>query len=625
MDGHYILRDSRHFRSRTRMKKRLLWEPQLKWVEWQKFYRRYNRAPVPVRSDGTNQELAKTKDKIESIVSNVSYTKEKSDDSMLFNDPYWPLQWELYNRGQYGTPKRFDLNVMPVWKRNITGRGTVVSIIDDGVNPANLDLRKNIDLQASFDIRRAHGIFQKNTIFSRKKPFHHGTRCASEVAMEANNSFCGVGIAYNARVGGIRLLGGLITDATEATAFTYNNDYIDIYSCCWGPTDNGKTLGGPKKLGQKALQFGARKGRKGKGSIFVWASGNGGLFNDHCGADGFVNSIYTIPIGAVTQEGLPAIYAEPCPAVMAVTLNGATKEILNDLPLVTATNSVRGCDSHFRGTSSAAPLATGILALVLEANPDLSWRDVQHLIAKTAKIPNPLKAGWHVNGGGYHVHHSYGFGLMDAGLMVEQALLWTPVNPQRMCSEELPLDPVIIIPAGKSVNLHLTTNACEGTARAINTLEHVQAVVSITSVCRGDLSVDLISPFGTKSQLLSTRMFDLSQAGLSKWTFMSVHSWGENPLGTWTLKVLDNKGTVIDCHRPDNEVNATTVRQFKLVLWGTSENDKGSTEDVNLKEDLQKDEEKQLDEDEFILENIARVDVDDIPLVSKQKGRWSTT
>ncbi|XP_051880853.1 PC3-like endoprotease variant B [Pristis pectinata] len=459
--------------------------------------------------------------------------------------------------------------------------------------------------------------FSKHTIV-----FHrHGTQCAGEVAMEANNSFCGVGIAYNARIGGIRLLNGFVTDAMEATAFTYNNDYIDIYNCCWGPTDNGKTLGGPKKLGRKALKFGARKGRKGKGNIFVWAAGNGGFFNDHCGADGFVNSIYTIPIGAITHEGLPANYGEPCPGLMAVTLTGAARQILNDLPLVTVTNSAKGCDSHFRGTSSAAPMATGVLALVLEANPDLSWRDVQHLIAKTAKIPNPSLPGWHINGGGYHVHHRYGFGLIDAALMVQQALLWTPVKPQRMCSEELPLKPVIIVPAGNSVNLHITTDACEGTARAINTLEHVQAVVSITSICRGDLSVDLISPFGTKSQLLGTRMFDMSRAGLSKWTLMSVHSWGENPYGTWTLKVSDNKDTVFGCRRPDNGAKGATVLQFKLVFWGTYESGKGSTTNWTWKKSLQNNAVKQLIKDQYILENKARVGVNDIPLVSKHKAK----
>ncbi|KAL6467434.1 hypothetical protein MHYP_G00231110 [Metynnis hypsauchen] len=220
--------------------------------------------------------------------------------------------------------------------------------------------------------------------------------------MEANNSFCGVGIAFNARVGGIRLLDGSVTDSMEATALTYNNDFIHIYICCWGPRDNGAEMAGPGTLTEKALHLGTRKGRGGKGSIFVWAAGNGGMMNDHCGADGYVNSIYTIAIGAVTHTGSPASFGEPCPGVMAVTLTGSNT--INSPPLVTVSNLGDGCITQFAGTSSAAPAAAGVLALVLEANPDLTWRDVQHLIAKTAKIPDPNEPGWTINGAGYHVH-----------------------------------------------------------------------------------------------------------------------------------------------------------------------------------------------------------------------------
>lgn len=64
----------------------------------------------------------------------------------------------------------------------------------------------------------------------------------------------------------------------------------------------------------------------------MWAAGNGGMHHDHCGADGYVNSIYTIAIGAVTQTGKPAYFGEPCPGVMAVTLTGAS--VGGALPLV---------------------------------------------------------------------------------------------------------------------------------------------------------------------------------------------------------------------------------------------------------------------------------------------------
>ena len=63
------------------------------------------------------------------------------------------------------------------------------------------------------------------------------------------------------------------------------------------------------------------QGRNGKGSIYVWAGGNGGLRADSCAADGYINSIYTIAAGAVDEHGIPAYYDEMCSAKMIVTFN----------------------------------------------------------------------------------------------------------------------------------------------------------------------------------------------------------------------------------------------------------------------------------------------------------------
>ncbi|CAB1443631.1 unnamed protein product [Pleuronectes platessa] len=298
-----------------------------------------------------------------------------------------------------------------------------------GVDHTNKDLKRNFEALASLDVCASHGP-SHDPMPVRDEENSHGTRCAGEVAMEANNSYCGVGIAFNARIGGIRILDCSVTDAMEATALTFNIQFIDIYVCSWGPRDDGATLDGPHRLTAKALQLGTHKaqlsslkndfrqyysdnnfdnGRGGKGSIFVWAAGNGGKHHDHCGADGYVNSIYNIAIGAVTQAGKPAYFGEPCPGVMAVTLTGAG--VGGPLTLITVTTVGDGCVTHFVGTSSAAPMAAGILALVLEVNPELTWRDVQHLIARTAKIPDPEEPGWNINAAGYHVHHSMSEGL----------------------------------------------------------------------------------------------------------------------------------------------------------------------------------------------------------------------
>lgn len=85
---------------------------------------------------------------------------------------------------------------------------------------------------------------------------------------------------------GIRLLDGSVVDAKEAEALAFGRDHIHIYSSSWGPNDDGETVDGPKSLAKEALERGVNHGRQGKGSIYVWASGNGGKKGDNCNCDG---------------------------------------------------------------------------------------------------------------------------------------------------------------------------------------------------------------------------------------------------------------------------------------------------------------------------------------------------
>ena len=87
----------------------------------------------------------------------------------------------------------------------------------------------------------------------------HGTRCAGEVAAEANNSKCGVGVSFGARIGGVRMLDGRVTDRVEAESLSLNPQYIDIYSASWGPSDDGTTVEGPGTLASAAFANGIAK------------------------------------------------------------------------------------------------------------------------------------------------------------------------------------------------------------------------------------------------------------------------------------------------------------------------------------------------------------------------------
>uniref|UniRef100_A0A2M4CH40 furin n=1 Tax=Anopheles darlingi TaxID=43151 RepID=A0A2M4CH40_ANODA len=461
----------------------------------------------------------------------------------LLNDPKWPEMWYL-NRGN-----GLDMNVIPAWKEGVTGKGVVVTILDDGLESDHPDLEHNYDPQASYDVNSSDNDPMPH--YDLTDSNRHGTRCAGEVAATANNSKCAVGIAFGARVGGVRMLDGDVTDIVEARSLGYNSQHIDIYSASWGPDDDGKTVDGPGELATRAFIEGVRNGRGGKGSIFIWASGNGGREHDNCNCDGYTNSIWTLSISSASQEGLVPWFSEMCSSTLATTYSSGNT---NEKQVIT-TDLHHTCTSSHTGTSASAPLAAGIAALVLEANRNLTWRDLQHIVVRTAKPGNLSDPNWSVNGVGRRVSHSFGYGLMDAAAMVRVARNWKTVPEQQVCEiNARHLDKQI--PPRTKVTLQLIVEHCMG----VNYLEHVQAKITLTSQRRGDIQIFLTSPSGTRVTLLTPRSHDLSRSGFNQWPFMSVHTWGEAPHGTWQLEI----------HNEGRLLGYSVIRGWSLLLYGTS-------------------------------------------------------
>nr|XP_023990549.1 LOW QUALITY PROTEIN: proprotein convertase subtilisin/kexin type 6-like [Salvelinus alpinus] len=243
-------------------------------------------------------------------------TRSPDPNFVHFNDPKWSNMWYIHCTDK-NNRCRSEMNILAAWQRGYTGKNVVVTILDDGIERNHPDLAQNYDQLASYDVNgNDHDPTPRYDSSNENK---HGTRCAGEVAAVANNSHCIVGIAYNARIGGIRMLDGDVTDVVEAKSLGIRPDYIDIYSASWGPDDDGKTVDGPGPLAKQAFEMGIKKGRKGLGSIFVWASGNGGRQGDHCSCDGYTNSIYTISISSTTENGNKPWYLEVCSSTLATT------------------------------------------------------------------------------------------------------------------------------------------------------------------------------------------------------------------------------------------------------------------------------------------------------------------
>ncbi|KAM5237878.1 LOW QUALITY PROTEIN: proprotein convertase subtilisin/kexin type 4 [Ctenodactylus gundi] len=461
-------------------------------------------------------------------------------------DPWFPKQWYMNNEMQP------DLNVLQAWGQGLTGQGVVVTILDDGIEKDHPDLWANYDPLASYDFNDYDSDPQPR--YTPSDENRHGTRCAGEVAAVANNGFCGTGVAFNAQIGGVRMLDGTITDIIEAQSLSLHPQHVHIYSASWGPEDDGRTVDGPGILTLEAFRRGVTQGRGGLGALFVWASGNGGLHFDNCNCDGYTSNIHTLSVGSATRQGRVPWYSEACASILTTTFSSG----LAADPQIVTTDLHHQCTDKHTGTSASAPLAAGAIALALEANPLLTWRDMQHLVVRASQPTHLHAEDWRINGVQRRVSHHYGYGLLDAGLLVELARAWLPTQPQRKCVVEVVLASIPILPV---MEVWKNVSACADSVSYIRSLEHVQAQLSLSYSRRGDLEISLTSPMGTRSTLMAIRPLDTSRQGYNNWTFMSTHFWDEDPRGVWTLS-LQNKGYYF---------NTGTLHRCTLLLYGTAE------------------------------------------------------
>ena len=482
------------------------------------------------------------------------------------DDPISSDQWYLHN----SVPNHVSLNLPPNWATTTNGTGVQIAIVDDGLQHIHPDLAPNYIGADSWD-------FDDNNADPDPIDHPHGTSVAG-IAAAADNpppsytfpadwNYCGVGVAYGAKLAGIRLTAAPSTPAMEIGALTFHYDANDIYNNSWGPPDDGFTLWGPDQLVKDALLDAVTHGRPKPidpdhpddppvylGSIYVWAAGNGRPNADNINADGYANSRFVIAVGATDHAGVVAYYSEPGAPMLVTAPGGSSGDGIPTTDLIgmfgyntSGANdylfaNIDGdnnysCTKKFSGTSASAPMVAGVVALMLQANPNLTWRDVQHILVNTARKndDSPITEGgkdWQINGAGKHINHNYGFGLVDAAAAVAAAQTWTNVAPEvEADSQVVTVNTTIPDYNSAGVTSSITLNA------NIN-VEHVEVVFNALHDFRGDLAITLTSPDGTQSRLMEPRPLDDTD-DYSNWTFTTVRDWGEHSAGDWTLHVAD--------------------------------------------------------------------------------------
>lgn len=426
-------------------------------------------------------------------------------------DPLYGEQWHLHRSA-------WSLEIDHIRE---LGRNVTIAIVDDGLQHTHPEISANYDARHSHDFNDGD-----DNPMPASSQDSHGTAAAGVAAAVRNNGYCGRGVAPSAKLVGLRTIGDAISDLGESKALSHNGiAVVDIYSCSWGPADDGMTISGPGYLTHETLVRYTDVGRLGKGNIYVWAAGNGREQGDSCAFDGYVQSPYVIPIGALDYDGNRAYYSESCSALFAVAPSSGVpgKGI--------ATPGYLHCMRTFGGTSAAAPAAAGVIALLLELRPELTWRDVKHVIAKGATRITPVGLN-HTAPNGHS--NAYGFGLLKVPPLLHAARAHQLVPRMRNYQTHWITVRATSIPATATFLVHAN----------FTFIEHVLVNVRISHRERGALKIVLQSPSSTRSLLAAPRPRDLDRSGLS-WTFNTVHFWGE-PLiagSQWSLHVNHTHGS----------------------------------------------------------------------------------
>ncbi len=443
--------------------------------------------------------------------------------TILPTDPKYSSQWHLADGGTA------DINVTSVWD-DYTGKGVIVGVIDDGIEYTHDDLDDNYNTALDYDARNGD-----SDAYASASTDKHGTAVAGVIAAEMNNGLGGAGVAPDADLAGFRIGYGADGSSSQTLTALQKQVNVDISNNSWKYggffADNFQSY---QYSGMgKAIEDAATYGRDGLGTIWVFSAGNDRSSGDDVNYHNFQNSQYTIAVGALSSSGSVASYSNPGAALLI----SAPGSGIYTTDRVGSAGYSSGDFTSLSGTSFSAPVVSGVIALMLEANPDLGYRDVQEILAYSAAKPASLNSGWQTNGainwngGGLTVSHDYGFGIIDAHAAVRLAETWeaqsTKANLQTVSASH---SPAKVIADNSTVTDSITIS---------NTnlvIDRVDVVLNLSHTNIGQLVVTLTSPDGTTSVLVN-------QPGTSQdnivFTLDSVQFWGEDANGTWTLSVTD--------------------------------------------------------------------------------------
>ena len=511
------------------------------------------------------------------------------------NDPLFIHSWHLRNNGSAdvgsGTAG-IDIRIGSAWQK-YTGRGVLVGVLDDGVELTHPDLAANVWTRPAggrlVDANNANlvtGLPVAPGLGSGGN--NHGTPVAGIIAAVANNGLGTTGEAPDAKIVSYRLLGA--NAARNEDAFTQAlYDGAQVLNNSWG---FGPAFNESPQAFDDAVLANATQGRGGLGNIIVFSEGNfrGSTINGQpgigsdSGLDNYSGNRFTIAVAAIDNTGVVSDYSSRGANLLVAAPGGVGEGNLTNYTGVTAADrtgptqgysnqaSPDGDATGFNGTSAAAPVVSGVAALILEANPRLGYRDVQEIFAYTARQIDPNagigadatlnRTPWvtthagNANGGGLNFSADYGFGLIDAGAAVRLAETWKAVHTEANLVTTL---------VTSSTAAGVITNGGATTAQSFSSrftvsqpanafaglrVDRVEVDLGLTATRPDQLTITLTSPDLTTITLMRLPGNAFASAGSNNYdgsaplawpsngfTLATPGFWGEKGVGNWTLTI----------------------------------------------------------------------------------------
>jgi subtilisin-like proprotein convertase family protein len=483
-----------------------------------------------------------------------------------------------------------DINLRSLWN-DYTGRGVSVAVIDDGFDHALRDLAPGYLVGADHDWRmndadaRAEGADR------------HGTAVMGVIGAD-QNAVDVVGVAHDASLVGLRIGFGSAGNLNQYIGALRDAARFDIVNNSWGYTshfaDNFNSWG--FSAAEASIIHGAAAGRGGLGTVYVFAAGNSRGSGDNVNHHNFQNSIYTMAVAATDSGGRVASFSTPG-AALHVSAPGVNILTTDN----TGTSGYSGgTTAAVSGTSFAAPIVSGVVALMLDANAQLGWRDVEEILAYTARQTDATRSTWKFNqagdfnGGGLHTSTDYGFGLVDAHAAVRLAETWgLSSTSANMTSATAGATPNLAVPDRGTLTQQLTIGQDVR-------IDHVEVALDLRHTWRGDIRVTLVSPGGTESILIDRPGVAPGSTGFGSsadhiiFDLTSTQFWSESARGTWTLRVEDlamsATGTLVswrlNVFGDTPSTNNTYVYTNEFATLGTQAarrvlNDQAGTDTIN--------------------------------------------